>query len=201
MSATSMSPSQSATRTPDGPDRVLAFAESLTNEARVDETEVQELETWVTCRMVDNHVAFPVKFIQEIVRPETITRVPHAPYPVRGILNLRGRVIPVVDLRVRLGLPPRELDAQSRIAVTSLQQRMLGLLVDGVEQVVSIDRLKIEDAPADVMTDQSGYIVGVYQHEGTLLILLDVEQVLTVPDGLEAVNATRTESFVTEEAS
>lgn len=165
-----------------GSDRVYAFADQLATEATPPDAAAAAAvwETWVTFRLSSETFAFPVDTIQEILRVATITRVPDAPHPVRGIINLRGRVVPVVDLRVRLGLKAEAPGPRSRILIASACGRVIGLLVDAVEQVVRLDRNLFETPPADVMTDQSAYITAVYQRDGVLLILLDPEQVLII---------------------
>lgn len=170
----------------DGPDRVLRFADELyARESSKEEEVEQELETWVTC-LVDREIfALPVAQVQEILRVEQLTRVPHAPYPVRGVTNMRGHVLPVVDLRRRLRLPEGEIGRESRIMVVECRNRLIGLLVDAVREVAEIDRLRIEDPPEDVMTDQSYYIQGVFHRGDDLLILLDADRVLEVRDGDE----------------
>ncbi|HEX9729518.1 MAG TPA: chemotaxis protein CheW [Gemmatimonadales bacterium] len=171
-----------------GPERLYAFADSVHADAdagRDADATAAQWETWVTFRLGRETFGFGVETIQEIVRVDTITRVPHAPYVVRGIINLRGRVVPVVDLRVRLGLPASTITSQSRILIAASRQRVLGLLVDAVEQVVRIDRHKVDAPPDDVMTSQSEYIIGVLERAETLLILLDSARALLVPDGLD----------------
>lgn len=166
-----------------GPERIYAFADSLDADAREPAApqEPASWETWVTFLLAGETYAFAVTVIEEILRVGAITRVPDAPRPVRGIVSVRGRVVPVVDLRVRLGLPGAEPDAQARLLVASLRGRAIGLLVDAVHQVVRLDRRRFEPPPADVMTAQSQYVTAVCQHEGRLLILLDAEQVLVLP--------------------
>ena len=171
-----------------GPERIYDFADSLADEARKSgdhEVVAVRLETWVTFRLAGELFALPVTAAQEILRVSTITRVPHAPHTVRGIINMRGRVVPVVDFRVRLGLPTADVGPKNRILITSTRNRLLGLLVDEVEQVLSLDANAVAPPPNDVMTDQSEYIVGVYHIDDRLLILLDVERVLLVPDSLQ----------------
>lgn len=171
-----------------GPKRIYDFADSLTDDAKKnkdDKVVAARLETWVTFRLAGELFALPVTAAQEILRVSTITRVPHAPHTVRGIINMRGRVVPVVDFRVRLGLPIADVSPRSRILIASTRNRLLGLLVDEVEQVVSLDANAVAPPPDDVMTNQSEYIVGVYHLDDHLLILLDVERVLLVPDSLQ----------------
>lgn len=174
--------------TPDGPDRIYQFADQLTAEAKVAETITAgpepRWETWVTFRLADEVFAFTVETVHEIVRVGTVTRVPHAPYAVRGIVNLRGGVVPMVDLRVRIGLGSTDVSPGSRILITKTRDRVLGLLVDSVEQVTRVDRNQVNPPPSDVMTEQSEYIVGVTHVDDALLILLDPEQVLMIPTGL-----------------
>ena len=171
-----------------GPEQIYDFADSLADDARKSEDDnvvAARLETWVTFRLAGELFALPVTAAREILRVSTITRVPHAPHTVRGIINMRGRVVPVVDFRVRLGLPVADVSPKSRILIASTRNRLLGLLVDEVEQVVSLDANAVAPPPDDVMTNQSEYIVGVYHLDDRLLILLDVERVLLVPDSLQ----------------
>jgi len=176
-----------------GPERIHSFASTLASrDVGEDETARQRLETWVTFRLAGETFALPVTAVREILRVETITRVPHAPYTVCGIINMRGRVVPVVDFRVRLGLPEAEVGALSRILITSSRDHLIGLLVDAVEQVASLDMNAVQPPPSDIMTCQSQYITGVYQHKEQLVLLLDVEQVLLIPDALEETNRQQT---------
>ena len=165
-----------------GQDRVLEFADSLQKHGVEEEERERQLETWVTCRLEGETFALPVAQVQEILRVQNLTRVPHAPLPVRGVTNMRGYVLPVVDLRMRLGMEPVEMTPLHRIMVISSKGRLIGLLVDGVEQVLQIDRLTVEPPPADVVTERSYYILGVSHRDGELVILLDADRVLQVRD-------------------
>jgi purine-binding chemotaxis protein CheW len=163
-------------------DRVLLFADSLQERRQAKEEQLHEWETWVTCRVDREVFALPVKQVQEILRVAALTRVPHAPFPVRGVTNLRGYVLPVVDLRLRLGMPPEEPGPRHRVMVVHSRGRLIGLLVDAVEQVTQIDRLAVDPVPEDVMTAQSYYLLGVYHDEDRMIILLDADKVLQVRD-------------------
>ncbi|MHB0970326.1 MAG: chemotaxis protein CheW [Thermoanaerobaculia bacterium] len=167
------------------PDRLYQFADAVVAEQPKETTVAQKLETWVTFLLEGEIFALPVTHVIEILRVSGITRVPHAPLTVRGVTNMRGRVLPVIDLRVRLGLAAAGVSAESRILVVSSRGRLLGLLVDGVHQVMRLDRLAVEAPPTDVMTAQSDYIVGVYHLEQELAILLDVDRVLLVPTSIQ----------------
>jgi len=168
-----------------GPDRIFAFADSLQLDQAEAPKEVEHPKTWVTFKLGRETFALPVTHVHEILRVDTITRVPHAPAPIRGVTNLRGRILPVVDLRTRIGLPVCAVDEQSRVMVMSAEGRIIGLLVDGVEQVIRIKMSAVLPPPPDVMTDQSYYLLGIFQEEGEMVILLNVETVLTLRDSAE----------------
>jgi len=166
----------------DDPDRVYRFADEIGRQTEREEEPEEPMETWVSFRLRGETFGFPVHHVREVIRVETLTRVPHAPFPVRGITTLRGQILPVVDLRRRLGLGETEPGSESRILVVSSRQRTLGLLVEGVEQVVRIAPSRVEPAPEDVLTDQSDYILGVYDLDPGLMILLDLDTVMRVRD-------------------
>lgn len=173
-----------------GAERIYEFADSLdaAGEATGAATGTEaRWETWVAFSLAGETYAFPVGAMLEILRVGAVTRVPDAPHPVRGIINLRGRVVPVVDLRVRLGLDAVPPGPASRILIAEARERAIGLLVDAVEQVVRLDANTFSPPPADVMTAQSHYITAVCRLNDTLYILLDPERVLILaPDAAAA---------------
>lgn len=168
------------------PERLYALTDHLQAAGSEEAEEPEELETWVTFDLERETFALPVSHVREILRVEGITRVPDAPFPVRGITNLRGQILPVVDLRLRIGLPSTAVGEASRILVVTSRGRSLGLLVDRVHQVVRLAPSRIRTPPADVMTEQSEYLAGVYEIDGDLTILLAIDRVLLIPDSLEA---------------
>lgn len=129
--------------------------------------------------------AVDILAVQEINRMMDLTRVPQSPPEVEGVINLRGKIIPVVDLRKRFGLPAAERTEQSRIVVVEINKRVLGFLVDRVNEVLRIDRSIVEPAPRMVCSIESEFIAGVGKLEDRLLILLDLEKLFTH----ETVNA------------
>ena len=120
-----------------------------------------------------------ILIVQEIIRPMTITRVPNAPTFVEGVINLRGRIVPVVDLRKRFGLPTREMDKHTRIVVVELNQKVVGFMMDAVREVIRVDRSVIEPPPDLATGIDTHYIKGVAKLEDRLLILLELEEVLS----------------------
>jgi purine-binding chemotaxis protein CheW len=165
-----------------GRDRVYSFADALARRGREVEEPREHPESWVLFALAGETYGLPVSAVQEILRAGTITRVPHAPAPVRGITHLRGRVLAVVDLRVRLGLPPALVDGKSRILVVDSRQRVLGLLVDAAQQVVKLLPSAFVPPPVDVMTERSHYLRGVVHLERQLIIALDLDRVLLIQD-------------------
>lgn len=126
--------------------------------------------------------------VQEIIRPMDITRVPNAPAFVEGVINLRGRIVPIVDLRARFGLPPREQDKDTRIVVVELHEQVTGFMMDAVKEVIRVDKAVIEPPPELAIGVDTDYLKGVAKLDDRLLILLDLEEVLS-DDELHAVAA------------
>ncbi|MCP4661582.1 MAG: chemotaxis protein CheW [bacterium] len=175
-------------------DRIFTFADTLDAGAEVERAAPVRLESWVTLSLAGEIFALPVEPVHEVLRVADITRVPHAPHPIRGVTNLRGRVIPVIDLCRRIELPEGEITRRSRIIVVGSRGRLIGLLVDAVHQVAHLDPSQVQTPPEDVMTVQSDYISGVYHMGEELILLLDVDRALIVREapGGEAV---RQEAF------
>ena len=120
----------------------------------------------------------PVQRVREVIRVGEITRVPQAPEHVRGVTNLRGRILPVVELRSRLGMTPAVITPTSRIVVTEAHGRVLGLLVDAVLQVTRIPADTVQPPPEDILTPQADWLAGVARRPDRLLILLELDAVL-----------------------
>lgn len=119
-----------------------------------------------------------VRLVQEIIRVSEITQVPRAPEFIRGVINLRGKIIPVVDLKRKLGLGEFAAARASRIVVVKVRERLVGLLVDGASQVLKVPLSVIEAAPEEVVQIDQNFIRGVAKLEGRLIILVDLTKVL-----------------------
>lgn len=117
--------------------------------------------------------------VQEIIRLIDITRVPNTPEFIEGVINLRGRIVPVVDLRARFGMPKKERTNNTRIIVVELQDKVVGFMVDSVKEVIRVEKNIIEPPPDLAVGIDTPYIKGVAKLEDRLLILLDLEEVLT----------------------
>ncbi|MFQ5571132.1 MAG: chemotaxis protein CheW [Rhodothermales bacterium] len=120
--------------------------------------------------------------VQEIIRPVDITRVPNAPAFVEGVINLRGRIVPVIDLRKRFGLAQRDRDQNTRIVVVELSDKVVGFMMDAVKEVIRVDRSVIEPPPDLAIGIDAHYITGVAKLEDRLLILLDLDEVLSADE-------------------
>jgi purine-binding chemotaxis protein CheW len=116
--------------------------------------------------------------VQEIIRASQITRVPRAPDFIKGVINLRGRIIPVVDLKRKLSLGFVEPTRATRIVVVKLKERLIGLLVDGASQVLKVPLSVIEAAPEEVAEIAVSAVRGVAKLEKRLIILIDLLRIL-----------------------
>lgn len=141
--------------------------------------DARELLQLVTFRLGNEEFSLDILRVQEIIRHMELTRVPRTPDFVEGVINLRGRVIPVLDLRKRFGMPSDERTNETRIIVVDVDNRTVGLKVDAVSEVLRLPADTVEPAPAIVTGAESDYIKGVGKLDGRLLILLDVEKILT----------------------
>jgi purine-binding chemotaxis protein CheW len=120
----------------------------------------------------------PIALVREIVRVPEITAVPNAPDYIEGVINLRGRIIPVVDLRKRFREKVTELNKKNRIVVVELENRRIGLIVNSASEVLKIAPSEVE-APHDVFQEgELNYITGVGKMKGRLVILLDLSKIL-----------------------
>lgn len=117
--------------------------------------------------------------VQEINRVGQITLVPDAPPAVRGVINLRGEVVTVMDLRTILGLPPAEVNGLSRLIIANSQEEQIGLLVDQVADVLTVSSDDESSLPANVNGVSSHCFKGVYSLGNDLLVVLDIETALS----------------------
>jgi purine-binding chemotaxis protein CheW len=136
----------------------------------------------VTFALEQEEFGISIGQVQEVIRVAEITRVPQARQHVRGVTNLRGRILAVVEIRSRMGLPPAEITPRSRIIVVGVHGRTMGILVDGVSQVVKVPAATVAAPPDEVLTPGTDYITGVARWKSRLIILLDLEKVLLLPD-------------------
>jgi purine-binding chemotaxis protein CheW len=120
--------------------------------------------------------------VREIVRVPEITTVPNAPETIEGVINLRGKIIPVMDLRKRFGSAPTQPDKKNRILVVELDNKMLGLIVSSASEVLKIPPSEIESPGSVFAEGESSYVTGVGKLKGRLIILLDIARLLRQPE-------------------
>ena len=117
--------------------------------------------------------------VQEIIRMPDITRIPQSPDYVEGVINLRGKIIVVVNLDTKFDLHSKELDDDSRIVIVEVGSNVIGMIVDSVSEVMRLSASNVEPAPDIISTKiQADYLKGVGKLDDRLLILLDLERVL-----------------------
>jgi purine-binding chemotaxis protein CheW len=134
---------------------------------------------FVTFILMDEIYGINVMQVQEVLRISEIAPVPGAPSYVLGIINLRGNVVTVIDTRTRFGLPTKEMDDASRIIVIESEKQVVGMLVDAVAEVVDLREDEIDVAPNVGTEESSRYIQGVATQGDSLLILVDLNKLLT----------------------
>lgn len=131
----------------------------------------------IVFQLMDKEYAIGIDVVTTIEKVLSITRVPNTPSHVRGVINLRGVITPIVDLRTRFGLEPRPLDDETRIIIVSMEDFDVGLVVDAANDVIDIPEDAIEPQPEVVGTVESEFISGVAKVGRRLFVLLNLEKV------------------------
>jgi len=132
----------------------------------------------VTFNLLKEEFGVEISSVQEIIRAIDITPVPGAPSHVRGVINLRGKIIPVVDLRRRFSLPELDFSDDQRIVVAEIGQKRIGMLVDSVSQVIKVPLGVVEEMPEEANSVDENYIKGVGKLDSRLIIILDLNKSL-----------------------
>jgi len=132
----------------------------------------------VSFHLADETYGIEITKIREIILMGEITQIPQTPHYVKGLINLRSTVIPVIDLRSRFGLTEAELTAESRIMVLHVGTRTIGIIVDAVSEVLRVTNDEIAPPPPTVAGLGQEYLTGLVKLEEQLLILLDIDKIL-----------------------
>lgn len=154
--------------------------------APVAQSEKLQLATFY---LADLCLALEIGTIQEIMRDVSITRVPDAMPEVSGVINLRGEVATIIDLRRVLGLPPAPAGVNSRTLIVRSQGESIGLIVDRVADITAVDAHEIVPPPPNVGAVDGRFIRGVCPREKEIIVVLDLEQTLTMSRGLQSRSA------------
>ncbi len=132
----------------------------------------------VSFHLAEESYGIEITKVREIILMGEITRIPHTPEYVKGLINLRSTVIPVIDLRIRFGLREVELTGESRIMVINVRGKMIGIIVDAVSEVLRISHDQITPPPPTVAGLGREYLTGLVRLDEQLLILLDIDKLL-----------------------
>lgn len=143
-----------------------------------DEEEDTLKDMFLTFSLGDEEYGIEIRQITEIIAIQKITEVPDMPSFVKGVINLRGYVIPVIDMRLRFQLPAREYGERTCVIVVSIEETMVGLVVDTVEDVLSIPEEDITPPPEMLRGASSRYIQGMGKVDDNVKIILNVERLL-----------------------
>jgi purine-binding chemotaxis protein CheW len=153
---------------------------------------MKEIRQLVTFRIGQEDFGVDILMVQEIIRLPKITPIPNAPEFILGVINLRGRIIPVIDLRQRLKIPgnrPSPDDKKTRILIVEMFAHVMGFIVDGVSEVTKVDVSAIEPTPNLVVSNiDAEYIKGMIKLSNRLIILLDFRKVLKPQENKELLD-------------
>ncbi|WP_188151636.1 chemotaxis protein CheW [Teredinibacter waterburyi] len=144
---------------------------------------------WVTFKLAGETYGVNVMQVQEVLRYTEIAPVPGAPSYVLGIINLRGNVVTVIDTRERFGLPPGEVTDNTRVVIIEADKHVIGILVDSVAEVVYLRQSEIETAPNVGNEESAKFIQGVCHKNNELLILIELDKLLTDDEWAEIEGA------------
>ena len=136
-------------------------------------------QQYIVFKLGDEQYAVNIASVETIITMQPITSLPHSPSFIKGVTNLRGEVVPIMDLRRRFGLSTENEDKETRIVVVDLRTTKVGLIVDAVSEVLSIETQQIEPLSAVAQTPESDFIQGVAQFQARLVIILDLEKILS----------------------
>jgi len=153
--------------------------------ARVDEIDefdsgdLADEQQLVSFKLGSEEYAVDIMQVQEIIRPTEITKLPKVPQFIEGVIDLRGKVLPIVDLRKRFDMPEGKRTSATRVVVTNINSMILGLVVDSVSEVLRLPTKAIEPPPKIVSGIDSRFLKGIGRLQKRLLILLDLEAIFS----------------------
>lgn len=138
----------------------------------------EETTQYIVIRLGEEQYGIDIGYIDNIVRMQNITRVPKMPAYLKGVINLRGEVIPVMSIRLKMDLPADEITRATRVIILKLEQQgNVGIIVDEVKEVVTLGSSQIEKVAHDSSDGKMNFIIGVGKHNGELISLLDLNSV------------------------
>ncbi len=145
----------------------------------------ENLDQLISFAISDEDYGVDIQTVKEVIRHREITRLPKAPAFVKGVINLRGDIIPIIDLRERFGMEQQEYSNMTRVIVVEVEGRSVGMVVDSVSHVIRIEEGQIEPPPPCVGKKSEEYIRGVGKVDEKLIVLLHITRILTAEEKVE----------------
>ncbi|CDZ23527.1 CheW protein [[Clostridium] cellulosi] len=162
------------------------MAEAVSKQLVVQEEDTQHGK-FLTFQLGNEVYGIEIRYVTEIIGIQQITYVPEVPKYVKGIINLRGKVIPVIDVRLKFGKPPVDYDDRTCIIVIDINDTQIGLIIDCVSEVLNISDDNIVPPPSYKTGFQNKYIKGIGKVGNAVKLLLDCEKIISENDDTEAV--------------
>ena len=151
------------------------------------EEETGEVSQYVTFSLGSEEYGIEIMKVQEIIGYQGFTRIPNVPEFIKGVLNLRGTVVPVVDLRKKFSMEEKEYTKFTVIIILEAVGRIMGIIVDAISDVISLTSQNIQDAPSFNVNVRTDFIQGMGRKDDILVILLDMDKVLSQAE-LDAID-------------
>lgn len=142
----------------------------------------------VVFRLASEEFAFEITQVREIIKPPSITVLPHVSEYIEGVTNIRGDIIPIISLRKRFSVPEAERTPETRVIIVEFDETSVGFVVDAVTEVMRISETAVKSPPRTVAGLRSEYLKGVAQIEERLIILLEVGKILSSEEQIELKN-------------
>jgi len=149
-----------------------------------EQVEVEEYVQQITFLVDTEEYGVDALRVQEIIRYLTPVKVPNAPEPIRGVINFRGEVIPIVDLRKTFGLNPLEIDQYTVIVILETEGKIFGIVVDRILDIVNIPVSKINDSSMGNSQANRKFLKAMVKFEGRLILILDLDMIITFDMGI-----------------
>ena len=145
----------------------------------------EEVDQLISFGVESENYGVNIQSVKEVIKIREITRLPKAPSFVKGVINLRGDVIPIVDFRDKFGLEHREYTDITRVIVVEVDKKSIGIVVDSVSHVIRMSQDEITPPPPMIGTIAEEYLLGIGKKGEDLIILIDIEKILSIEEKIE----------------
>lgn len=143
------------------------------------------IQEYVVFKLDGEHYGIDIHFVENIEKMMDITRVPFSKPYASGVVNLRGNVIPIIDLRKRFGLPPIPYADDTRIIIVNIAELKIGMIVDSSSEVLQLDDSEIDDAPAIKSNNGEDFVAKIGKNDGRIIMLVDLIRILAIEEIIE----------------